>query len=286
MQIYMQDVPWDPNGEKEAWMDADDDMCHVKFDMEAGVNLIFDLDHFKIMPYGPETHTIATSDMCAWDVAPGYTMRWKYDHMLHYQYKNRKRAFMVVRLPTEQIPTDLHPMSNAIEAVMRDRFRISKSSDLTTPCWFPSSQVERERDYYKTMYEDKKRAYDTLYSDYMDLDKRTALMEANFDKCETKLQFHKDALDTIDKALVCAICMERFDSTGHCMMPSCGHVIHTACQEQQTEKGELKCATCRAPVRYWQDFFGFTAISAAITTLRTDMDKVDAATLTETFSFF
>ena len=272
MQIYMQEGPWDPNGEKEAWMKMDTDSCNVKFDMESGINFIFHDDHYKIIPYGPVQPTIGNREMCAYDVPPGCSMRWMYDHIFHYHHKNIRRAFMVVRLPTEQIPTGF-PMFNGIETVMRDRFKIARSSDLTTPCWFPSSQVERERDHFKALFETQRRQYVQTIRDYNELDERTTLLEENLDKCEAKISLQTATLQTIDEALQCAICLERFSSTNLSMMASCGHVIHTACQEQQKAKGELKCVTCRAPVRYWQDFRGFTAISEAITKLNAALDS-------------
>ena len=200
-------------------------------------------------------------------------MKWQYGHMFHYHHNDTKRAFMIVRLPKEQIPTGLHPISNAIEAVMRDRFRIARSSDLATPCWFPSSQVERERDHFKALYEAKNLKYVQTIRDYNELDERTTLLEENLNKCEAKISLQSATLQTIDEALQCAICLERFSSTSLSMMASCGHVIHTTCQEQQKAKGELKCVTCRAPVRYWQDFRGFTAISEAITKLNAALNS-------------
>ena len=179
---------------------------------------------------------------------------------------------MVVRLPTEKIPTGF-PMFCGIEAVMRDRFRIERSSDLTTPCWFPSSQVERERDHFKALFEAQKRQLLQAIQDYNELDERTTLLEENLDKCEAKISLQSATLQTIDEALQCAICLERFSSTSLSMMASCGHVIHTTCQEQQQAKGELKCVTCRAPVHYCQDFRGFTAISEAITKLNAALDS-------------
>ena len=268
MQIYVLDVPWNPAGENEAWMHMDLDHTHVRFDMLSGVNLLFQEDHFKIIPYGPKVPVIIqNADMCGFDIAPGYSMRWQYDHMFHYLYDNRKRAFMIVRLPIYRPNPPPFAKSDypKIDAAMRARFKNIGPPDHTTPCWFPLPQAERQRDYWKTLYEAKKRAHDKMLEDYHSLDDKHSALEKDLQETRAKLALHTVALDKIDKALECSLCLERFSSTGPSVMASCGHVVHTTCKDQHAEA--KICAECRAPVAYWQDFTGFTAISQAVTTL-------------------
>ena len=99
MQIYIQDVPWDPDGEKEAWMHMEIEHCLVRLDLESGINFFFSEDHYKIIPYGRIEPCVYDHNMCGFTLAPGYCMKWQYDHMFHYHHNNIKRAFMVVKMP-------------------------------------------------------------------------------------------------------------------------------------------------------------------------------------------
>ena len=270
MQVYVLNIPWNPKGEQEAWMQMDQDHCHVRFDMLSGINFYFYKDDFKVVPYGPKMPAITNANMCAFDVPAGCCVRWQYDHMFHHQYDSTKRAFMIVKLPIhnpDSPPYTKHD-SPAIDAVMRQKFRMLGLPNLTTPCWFPLPQAERQRDYWKALYEGKKRAHDKFLQDYNDLDEKYEEIEKDLEEAQAKLTLHTVALDNIDKALECAICFQRFSSTGPSVMASCGHVVHTGCKKKLKEK-QLGCAECRAPVAYWQDFRGFTAISEAVTTLHT-----------------
>ena len=110
-----------------------------------------------------------------------------------------------------------------------------------------------------------------LEHDKTNLEHEKAVLEQHSADLELELDKKSDALKAIDKALECAICFERFSSTGPCTMTSCGHVVHTECHQKQQDHGTSNtCAECRAPVHSWQDFRGFTAISDA-------MSKLDAA---------
>lgn len=272
MQIYIQDVPWDPDGEKEAWMHMEMEHCLVRLDLESGINFFFSEDHYKIIPYGRIEPCVYDHNMCGFTLAPGYCMKWQYDHMFHYHHNNIKRAFMVVKMSLckPNPPLFTKESSSIIDGLMRTRFKCAGPPALTMPCWFPSSQVERERDHYKALYNGKKQALDQSIENYLELDTRTTLLENNLDKSEAKVRRLSSALEDIDQALQCAICLERFAPTGHCKMASCGHVIHTHCHAKKNDT----CATCRAPVRYWQDFHGFTAISEAITKVHAELDCV------------
>jgi hypothetical protein len=277
MQIYMQDVPWDPNGDKEAWMEMDLDHTHVRFDMQSGVNFLFYEDHFKIIPYGPMVPAILNADMCGFDIAPGYSMKWQYDHMFHYHYGTTKRAFMVAKMHMlkSNPPPFTKKDSPIIDAIMRGRFKIRGTPDLTMPCWFPLSQTERERDHWKNLCESMKQTHIQSLKNYNDLVEQNALLEKALLDSEAEVRLRTDALQSIDKALECAVCLNRFSSTGHCMMASCGHVLHTACHKEREARGTANvCVECRAPVSYWQDFRGFTAISDAITTLDTKLAEI------------
>lgn len=281
MQIYLisetngVSIPWNPHGEKEAWMHMDVDECLVKFDMESGINFCFSGDCFKVIPYGRTEPNIYDHNMCGFTLAHGYCMKWQYDHMFHYHVGNSKRAFMVVKLPISKPnpPPFTKSDSPAIDAVMRTRFKISYPSNPTTPYWFPSSQVEREREYWKALYESKKRAYDQSIEHYNELDTSTTILQENLEKSEAKVQIQTTALRNIDIALECAICFQRFSSTKPSVMASCGHVVHMECKKKLEEKQTPNvCVECRAPISYWQDFRGFTAISEAITKLHTALD--------------
>ena len=272
MQVYVLNIPWNPKGEQEAWMQMDQDHCHVRFDMLSGINFYFYKDDFKVVPYGPKMPAITNANMCAFDVPAGCCVRWQYDHMFHHQYDSTKRAFMIVKLPIhnpDSPPYTKHD-SPAIDAVMRQKFRMLGLPNLTTPCWFPLPQAERQRDYWKALYEGKKRAHDKLLKDYNDLDEKQFALEKDLEEAQAELALHTVALDKIDKALECAICFQRFSSTGPSVMASCGHVVHTGCKKNLEDKQSANdCAECRAPVAYWQDFRGFTDISEAVTTLHT-----------------
>ena len=272
MQVYVLNIPWNPKGEQEAWMQMDQDHCHVRFDMLSGINFYFYKDDFKVVPYGPKMPAITNANMCAFDVPAGCCVRWQYDHMFHHQYDSTKRAFMIVKLPIhnpDSPPYTKHD-SPAIDAVMRQKFRMLGLPNLTTPCWFPLPQAERQRDYWKALYEGKKRAHDKLLKDYNDLDEKQFALEKDLEEAQAELTLHTVALDKIDKALECAICFQRFSSTGPSVMASCGHVVHTGCKKNLEDKQSANdCAECRAPVAYWQDFRGFTDISEAVTTLHT-----------------
>ena len=268
MQVYVLNIPWNPQGEQEAWMQMDQDHCRVRFDMLSGINFYFYKDYFKVVPYGPKMPAIANANLCAYDVSAGCCVRWQYDHMFHHQYDSTKRAFMVVKLPIIYDPNSVpytKEDSPAIDAVVRQKFKCAV--DHTTPCWFPLPQAERQRDYWKTIYEAKKRAHDKMLEDYHSLDDKHSALEKDLQETRAKLALHTVALDKIDKALECSLCLERFSSTGPSVMASCGHVVHTTCKDQHAEA--KICAECRAPVAYWQDFTGFTAISQAVTTLET-----------------
>jgi hypothetical protein len=286
MQIYVLDVPWNPTGVHEAWMHMDLDNTHVRFDLCSGLNLLFHEDHFKIIPYGPLTPVVLNADMCGFDIAPGYSMRWQYDHMFHYHYDNRKRAIMIARLPTYKPnpPPFTRSDSPLIDAAMRSRFKNMGAPNLTTPCWFPFSQAERQRDYWKALYEGKKRAYDKLRDDYHNIDEtytelekdlershaKTTALEKDLDETQAKMALQKAALEKIDKALECAVCLQRFSSTGPSVMASCGHVVHIKCKlALEAQNTADHCVECRASVEYWQEFRGFTDISQAVTTLHT-----------------
>jgi hypothetical protein len=275
MQIYVLDVPWNPAGENEAWMHMDLDHTHVRFDMQSGVNLLFHEDHFKIIPYGNKVPVVQNADLCGFDIAPGYSMRWQYDHMFHYHYDNRKRAFMIVRLPIWR-PNPL-PFAKSdypkIDAAMRARFKNTGPLDLTTPCWFPFSQAERQCKYWKALYDGKKRQYDKLLEDYHDIDDKYTELEKNLEETDAKMAIHTAALEKIDKCLECAVCLQRFASHEHSVMASCGHLVHIKCKKDLEDKHIADhCVECRAPVEYWQDFRGFTDISAAVSTLHTALD--------------
>lgn len=119
------------------------------------------------------------------------------------------------------------------------------------------------------MYESKVRELTECFKECADLDEQLGSFK-------TKERLQSAALQSIDEALQCAICLQRFHCTGHCMMASCGHVIHTECHKLQEEKKLADvCSECRAPVRYWQDFRGFTGIASAITTLNTKLADVE-----------
>lgn len=281
MQIYLisetngVSIPWNPHGEKEAWMHMHMDECLVKFDMETGINFCFSDDCFKVIPYGRTEPNIYDHNMCGFTLAHGYSMKWQYDNMFHYHVGNSKRAFMVVKLPISKPnpPPFTKSDSPAIDAAMRTRFKISYASNPTTPYWFPSSQVEREREYWKSLYQSKKNAYDKAVEDYNELDDKNILLQKKLDKSEVKAQLQTLALQKIDIALECAVCFERFSSAGPSVMANCGHVVHMECKKNLEEKQSANvCVECRAPISHWQDFPGFTAISEAITKLHTALD--------------
>jgi len=260
MQIFILDVPWDPNGDKEAWMLMDRDHCHIRLETQAGINFMFYGDGFKVIPYGPKMTSIADSDNCTYDIAPGYSVMWQYNRMFHHQYADIKRAFMVVKLPISNPnppPYTKHD-SDTVDIAVRNMFRTIGPPDLTMPCWFPRSQTERERDYWKALYESKKRGHQQCLRDY-------DLLDAKLIASEAKLHIQTVALKSIEKAVECAICLQRFSSTGHCMMASCGHPIHTLCHKKlEDDKKADTCVTCQGHVRFWQRFHGFTAISDSI----------------------
>ena len=275
MQVYVLNIPWNPKGDQEAWMQMDQDHCHVRFDMSSGINFHFYKDHFKVVPYGPKMPAITNSNLCAYDVPAGCCVRWQYGHMFHHQYDSTKRAFMIVKLPIHNpdSPPYTRQDSPAIDAVMRKKFRIMGPPDLKTPCWFPLSEAERQRDYWKALYEEKKRAHTKVLEDYQYLDDKQYALEKDLEEAQAKLALHTVALDKIDKALECAICLQRFASHEPSVMASCGHVVHIKCKKDLEEKHSAdRCVECRASVEYWQEFRGFTDISAAVSTLHTALD--------------
>jgi len=280
MQIYIPDVPYNPDGEKEAWMHMDVDHCQVKFDTESGINFIFSEDYFKIIPYGHSEPNIYDQNLCGFTIAPGYCMKWQYDHMFHYHCGNTKtafkRAFMVVKLQLTKPnpPPYTWKDSPTIDAMIRQRFKTTGPPNLTTPCWFPSSQTERERDYWKGLYQSKKRAYDKAVEDYVEMDDKNILLQNKLEKSEAKVQLQMLALQNIDMALECAFCFQRFSPTEHCMMANCGHVVHVDCKKKLEDKQKANtCIYCQSPIQHWQKFHGFTTISQAFTKLHTAFDK-------------
>lgn len=260
MQIFILDAPWDPNGDKEAWMLMDRDHCHIRLETQAGINFMFYSDGFKVIPYGPKMTNITDSDNCGYDIAPGFSVMWKYNRMFHHQYADIKRAFIVVKLPISNPnpPVFTKNDSATVDAAVRQMFRTLGPPDLTMPCWFPKSQAERERDYWKALYESKKRGHEQCLRDY-------DLLDAKLIACEAKLHIQTVALKSIEKAVECAICLHRFSSNEHCMMASCGHLVHKHCHKKlEDDKKADTCVTCQGHVRFWLKFHGFTAISDSV----------------------
>jgi hypothetical protein len=260
MQIFILDAPWDPNGDKEAWMLMDRDHCHIRLDTQSGINFMFYSDCFKVIPYGPKITNIADADNCAYDIAPGYSVMWQYNRMFHHHYADIKRAFMVVKLPISKPnpPPYTKNDSATVDTAVRQMFRTIGPPDLTMPCWFSRSQAERERDYWKALYESKKRGHEQCLRDYDRLDEKLIA-------CEAKLHVQTVALKSIEKAVECAICLQRFSSNEHCMMASCGHLIHKHCHKKlEDDKKADTCVTCQVHVRFWLKFHGFTAISDSV----------------------
>ena len=62
MQIFVHGAPWSSAAAKDAWIELDMMQCHVKFDMQSGVNLFFASTVFKIVPYASDTTTISIYD--------------------------------------------------------------------------------------------------------------------------------------------------------------------------------------------------------------------------------
>jgi hypothetical protein len=262
MQIYTSQEAYDPDGEKEAWVEMDMNNTHVRFEISSGINFFFYDDFYKIIPYGPQLPVICNADMCGFEVAAGFSLKWQYDHMFHYSYGDTKRAFMIakLRLKTYRPPFTIKE-SHLVEDIMRKRFCIPKSAKLTTPCWFSKSQIESERDMYKALYASKDQELTEAFKEFGELD-------VELRSVRTKERLQSEALKSIDEALQCALCLQRFPSTGYITMASCGHVICAECHKLQEKKeGADVCSECRAPVRYWQEFRGFTGIASAITTL-------------------
>jgi hypothetical protein len=277
MQIYMPSLPYDPNGDKEAWVEMDADNTHARFDMESGINFLFYDDYYKIIPYGPKLPVIFDSNLCGCDISSGFSLKWQYDHMFHYFLGDTKRAFMIAKLRLKTYcPPFTRKDSPTVEAIMRKRFKTPGPPDLTMPCWFSKSQTQSERDMYKALYELKDRELQSKEQELQECLKECAELDEELGSSKTKERLQSAALKSIDESLQCALCLQRFPNTGYIMMASCGHVMHTACRKLQEEKKKADvCAECRAPVRYWQEFRGFTGIASAITTLNTQLARFE-----------
>jgi len=252
MQIFVQGAPWSSTAAKDAWIELDMMQCHVKFDMQSGVNLFFASTVFKIVPYAPDTTTISIydADMCGvTNVAPGYSLEWVYDRMFYYTCGAVKRAFMIVKIPVSRPFTKL--ASSEVERMVRDKFRFSGPAELNGPCWLPFSMAETHRDYWMAMYE-------KTMKEHKELQKSHDLLEGRLNKKEI-------AIKEIRSALECPQCMSLLDPNIYCFVSNCGHMLCDECHvSNKARKMGDKCGQCNGTNTVWTKFYGMTFISEAL----------------------
>lgn len=252
MQIFVQGAAWSSTAEKDAWIELDMMQCHVRFDLNSGVNFFFASSDFKIVPYASDTTTISIydSDICGvTNVAPGYSLEWAYDRMFYYNCGAVKRAFMIVRVPVSHPFTKL--ASSEVERMVRDKFKFSGPVELNKPCWLPFSMTQRQRDYWMEMYENTTK-------EHKELQKSHALLEGRLNKKEI-------AIKEIRSALECPQCMSPMDPDIYCFVSNCGHMLCANCYVKNVDrKIAAKCGQCNGTNTVWNKFYGMTFIAEAL----------------------